>query len=290
MISSIDNVLVRAAASSIASGRPSSDRHNSCTASSASLDSALRALRIGSTTEQLDGVGKGERCEFEHDLTVDVEWDLAGAQDPHPGGGVEQANGEIGGCVDDVFAVVEDDQCGAALEALEQRRLAAHVQRGDQRVDHLVWRRRGFESGQPDATGRDTVRRAQPAADRDRHRRLADAARPDDLDRAARRRADRRSPPLRSRDPRGLPRSTAGFRPACPARGLGPWKRGRRVPGRGPGSGARVAAVDVQGRGRARRPTGSWLAGTSPAHRPGGRRGTRRPSAAPTGPRAADAR
>ena len=34
MISSIDNVLVRAAASSIASGRPSSDRHRSCTASS----------------------------------------------------------------------------------------------------------------------------------------------------------------------------------------------------------------------------------------------------------------
>ena len=142
----------------------------------------MRALRIGSTTEQLDGVGKGERCEFEHDLTVDVEWDLAGAQDPHPGGGVEQANGESGGGVDDVLAVVEDDHCGAALEALEQRRLAAHVQRGDQRVDHIVWRRRGFESGQPDATGRDTVRRAQPAADRDRDRRLADAARPDDLD------------------------------------------------------------------------------------------------------------
>ena len=115
-------------------------------------------MRVGSTSEQLDGVGKGERCEFEHDLTVDVESDLAGAQDPHPGGGVEQANGEIGGCVDDVLAVVEDDQGGAALEPLEQRRHAAHVQRRDQRVDHIVWRRRGFESGQPDATRRDTVR------------------------------------------------------------------------------------------------------------------------------------
>src|SRR5204862_8009704 len=110
---------------------------------------ACCALRIGSTTEQLDGVGKGKRCDFEHDLTVDVEQDLAGAQDPHPGGGAEQANGEIGGGVDDVLAVVEDDQCGAGLEALEQRRYAADVQRGDQRVDDLVRGRRGFESGQP---------------------------------------------------------------------------------------------------------------------------------------------
>ena len=31
----------------------------------------------------------------EHDLTVDVQWDLAGAQDPQPGGRVEQANGEL---------------------------------------------------------------------------------------------------------------------------------------------------------------------------------------------------
>ena len=142
----------------------------------------MHPARTGSTAEQLDGVGEGKRCEFEHDLTVDVEWDLAGAQDPHPGGGVEEANSERRGGVDDLFAVVEDDQCGAALEALEQRRLAAHVQRGDQCVDHIVGGRRGFESGQPDATGRDTVRRAQPAAGRDRDCRLADAARPDDLD------------------------------------------------------------------------------------------------------------
>ena len=110
MISSIDNVLVRAAASSIASGSPSSERHSSCTASSASLDGEVRALGAGPAGEQLDGVGERERCELEHDLTVDVERDLAGAQDPEPGGGVEEANGEIGGGVDDVLAVVEDDQ------------------------------------------------------------------------------------------------------------------------------------------------------------------------------------
>ena len=142
----------------------------------------MHPARTGSTAEQLDGVGEGKRCEFEHDLTVDVEWNLAGAQDPHPGGGVEEANSERRGSVDELFAVVEDDQCGAGLEALEQRRLAAHVQGGDQCVDHIVWGRRGFESGQPDATGRDIVRRAQSAAGRDRHCRLPDAARPDDLD------------------------------------------------------------------------------------------------------------
>ena len=110
MISSIDNVLVRAAASSIASGRPSSERHRSCTASSASLDGRLRALCAGSAGEQLDGVGERERRELEHDLTVDVERDLAGAQDPQPGGGVEEADGERRGGVDDVLAVVEDHQ------------------------------------------------------------------------------------------------------------------------------------------------------------------------------------
>ena len=41
MISAIDSVLVRAAASSIARGRPSSARHNSCTASSASLEACF---------------------------------------------------------------------------------------------------------------------------------------------------------------------------------------------------------------------------------------------------------
>ena len=58
VISSIDNVLVRAAASSIASGRPSSERHRSCTASSPSLDVRLSALCRGPPGEQLDGVGE----------------------------------------------------------------------------------------------------------------------------------------------------------------------------------------------------------------------------------------
>ena len=65
-ISSIDKVLVRAAASSIARGRPSSDSHRSRIASSASLDGAMRASGAGSPGEQLDGVGECERGELEH--------------------------------------------------------------------------------------------------------------------------------------------------------------------------------------------------------------------------------
>ena len=111
MISSIDNVLVRAAASSIASGRPSSDRHSSSTASSDALVVRFGALRTGSPGEQRDRVGEGERRELEHGLTVDVERDLAGAQDPQSRSGVEQANRERRGRVDDVLAVVEDHHC-----------------------------------------------------------------------------------------------------------------------------------------------------------------------------------
>ena len=156
MISSIDSVFVRAAASSIASGRPSSERHSS-SHRVAGLVATSRAR--GATGEQLDGVGERERRELEHGLAVDVERHLAGAQDPQPGGGVEEADRERRGRVDDVLAVVEDHHGGAALEPLEQRRLAAgDVQRGDQRVEDVVGRRRGFEPRQPDAAGR--LRRA----------------------------------------------------------------------------------------------------------------------------------
>ena len=109
MISSIDSVLVRAAASSIASGRPSSERHRS-------LHRVAGGRRAGrrATGEQLDGVGERERRELEHGLAVDVERDLAGAEDPQPGRGVEEADGERRGGVEDVLAVVEDHDRGGA--------------------------------------------------------------------------------------------------------------------------------------------------------------------------------
>ena len=73
-------------------------------------DVEVRALGGGPAGEQLDRVVERQRRELEHGLTVDVERHLAGAQDPQPRGGVEQADRELGGGVDDVLAVVEDDQ------------------------------------------------------------------------------------------------------------------------------------------------------------------------------------
>ena len=120
MISSIDSVLVRAAASSIASGSPSSERHRSRTASPACAARAA-ARRVNSSTAS----ASAQRRELDHGLAVDVERDLAGAQDPQPRRGVEEADRERRGGVDDVLAVVEDHHRGGALEPLEQRRLAA---------------------------------------------------------------------------------------------------------------------------------------------------------------------
>ena len=218
MISSIDSVLVRAAASSIASGSPSSERHRSRTASSASL----AAPGGGTTGEQLDGVGERERRELEHGLAVDVERDLAGAQDPQPRGGVEEADRERRGGVDDVLAVVEDHHRGAALEPLEQRRLAAgDVQRGDQRVEDVVGRRRGLEPGQPDAAGRLGQRsgrsRSRPPSSRSRPARRSRRAAC-----SASRSAGRRSP---SRARPARPTATAGSRRRARPRSAGSWLR-----------------------------------------------------------------
>ena len=147
MISSIDNVLVRAAASSIASGRPSSDRQRSSTASSDALVVRLArcalARRVNNATASASASGASSN-------TVSPSMS-SGTWLVHKirnaGSGVEQSNRERRGRVDDVLAVVEDDHGGAALEPLEQRRLATDAQRGDQRVDHLVCRSPRFRVG-----------------------------------------------------------------------------------------------------------------------------------------------
>jgi hypothetical protein len=109
-----------------------------------------QALSGGPPAEQLDGVGKRQGCQLEHRLTLHVEGDLAGAQDPYPRAGVEKTNRKRRGGVEDVFTVVEDHQRGGVLEPLEQRPLAArYVHRGDQRVDDVIGRRGGLEPGQP---------------------------------------------------------------------------------------------------------------------------------------------
>ena len=167
MISSIDSVLVRAAASSIASGRPSRERQSSSTASS-DPTSVRRRCGGGSAGEQLDGVAQREGSELEHCLAVDVQRDLARAQDPYVGAGVEEAYGEAGGSVHDVLAVVEDHQGVAAPEPFEQGRFAPGTSTAATNVRRHRRRCRGLEPRQPDSVGPD--RATQRACGRPRSR------------------------------------------------------------------------------------------------------------------------
>ena len=135
----------------------------------------------GATSEQLDRVGQLERRELDQAFAVDLERELAGAQDAQGRGMVEQPDREVGGHLHDVLAVVEDHQGGAGPEPFEEGRLAAgSVQGRDQDVDHIRAGDRVLQPGQPDRV--DGVRRRQPPADLEGDRGLADPARSDDLD------------------------------------------------------------------------------------------------------------
>ena len=254
MISSIDSVLVRAAASSIASGRPSSERHRSCTASSASV----AAPGGGATGEQLHGVGERERRELEHGLAVDVE--------RRPGWCTGSA--------------ARGRRRGGGPRAPRRRRRRARSCRGSPprrralsrsssaasppvtfsaaitRVEDVVRRRRGFEPGQPDAAGR-----ARTAADRSRSRPPSCRSRPARRSRRAAARASRSdraaisvSRPTSSADSDG--RFPAGARRSADARGAGSWSRiccsscCSRGPGSRPSSSASRVADPLVGRQR----------------------------------------
>ena len=181
MISSIDNVLVRAAASSIASGRPSSERHRSSTRVVRPVGGVC-ALRGGSPAEQLDGVGERKGRELEDRLH-------------------RRCRGEPGWCTGSVArARRRADERRAprprrgrarscrgspsAAAPLSRSNSAASpptLHRGDQRVDDLVGRGRRFEPGQPDAAG--PARRPDTVTD----------GRPRSRPRSCRRRPARRS-------------------------------------------------------------------------------------------------
>ena len=108
MISSTDSVLVRAAASSIASGNPSSEWQRLRTAWTVSC-SRPGTLGGDAAAEQLDGIVESEWGELDDVLAVEVEWDLARGQHAQRRAGIEKAGGEVGGGIDHVLAVVEDD-------------------------------------------------------------------------------------------------------------------------------------------------------------------------------------
>ena len=165
------------------------------------------ARRVNSSTAS----DERERRELEHGLAVDVERDLAGAR-----GSAAPAPRRAGGPRAPRRRRRRARSCRgsstapAAPQPLEQRRLAAgDVQRGDHRVEDLVGGRARLRAGPARRCPR------QRAAGRDRERRLADAAGPDDLDEPlafasrSRERGD-----LRRRGRRARPTATAGSRAA----------------------------------------------------------------------------
>ena len=238
-ISSTDSVLVRAAASSIASGRPSSERHSSRT----SL--RRRPAGRGAAGEQLDGVGERERRELEHGLAVDVErrpgWCTGSAA---PGAASSRRSASAAAASTTCSQLSRISTAPARLEPLEQRRLAAgDAQRGDHRVEDVVGGLRGLEPGEPDAG-----HVGQRAPGRDRERRLADPARADDLDEPAGAQQVATARRSRRRGRRARPPATAGSRAA---------RRAERAPVLGRGSAARAPAAAGRARGRARRRAGS---------------------------------
>jgi hypothetical protein len=104
--------------------------------------------------EQRHRVGQGQRVQRIQGLAVDPERCLAGGEDPEGPGLVQQPGGKVGGAVDDVLAVVEDQHRLGPREAVEQRLLAAgELQRLGHQLEDRAGRVRHLEPDQPDPAG-----------------------------------------------------------------------------------------------------------------------------------------
>ena len=180
-MSSIDNVLVRAAASSIASGSPSSERHSSWTRSStlSSTWGARRrrcaaARRLKSSTASSSASGPSSRTSSPS--TPKGTWLVQRTWMSGPASRMRAANAAA--------ASTTCSQLSRTTKALLCRSRSNRAaspgtfERGDHRVGDLVGSRRGLESGQPRA-----ARSGHRCSPRPRSaRRLADTAGTDDLD------------------------------------------------------------------------------------------------------------
>ena len=105
--SSGDNTVLRAAASSIANGIPSSRRHSSVTVvRTASVPRNARVQRHGALDEQLDRgrvlIAGRERWDDESPFAVDVETLSARGQEHRSPWSADEALGQRGAVIDDV--------------------------------------------------------------------------------------------------------------------------------------------------------------------------------------------
>ena len=186
MISGTGSVLLRAAASSMASGSPSRCRHNSTTSARAAANPGLR----GSCPldEQRRGVVSGERSQRDLVLPVEPERLSAGRHDPQPGASGKQTGSDRGRGIEHVLAIVEDDDDPAVPETLDRpigcgRWSIALAGRGpvrgaDGRGHRFVDGRWINDRRELDQANLSVV--GDPAADLERQPRLPRSGRPDD--------------------------------------------------------------------------------------------------------------
>ena len=161
-MSSSDSVLVRAAASSMASGRPSSERHRSSTASSALglPGRCAAARRVNSSTAS--GSARGARSNTVSPSTYRGIWLVHRTRTPGAASSTRTASAAAASTTCSQLSRITT--AVDAPEPLEQRRLTAgNVHGGHQHVDDLLVRRRGLEPGQPHPTGQRAIRQREPA-------------------------------------------------------------------------------------------------------------------------------
>ena len=123
-------------------------------------------------SEQQDRVGERERCEGVDRLAVESERQLAGAQHAHPRCGGDQAGDEVGDGVDDLLAVVEDEEQVGPAQVIDHRdvRPRADVERLGERGQD-----RGRVARPLEANEARTVGSLDDAGDLDGETGLADA-------------------------------------------------------------------------------------------------------------------
>ncbi len=147
---------MRAAASSMASGTPSRRRQISSTSSRLADGSNVREAADRPLVEQLDA--RPRRFEGRDDdelLVAEAEALSRRGEDPHVRAALGDGVGQVGRTVDDVFAVVQDEQCPARLQRRHDRfgqrppQALLHVQDAGNRPRHLARRAVAGELDEP---------------------------------------------------------------------------------------------------------------------------------------------
>ena len=160
-MSSGDIVSTRAAASSTASGTPSSRPQISRTAAAASSSSANSGSDApGAFAEQRDRVGGRIEGTHRHDLlALEVERFPAGRHHHHARAPVDDRGGEVGGGVEHVLAVVEHEDAPGGAEVVAHdvdvgsTRPLARTERADHHRPDRIGIAGAGQLGQPCAAG-----------------------------------------------------------------------------------------------------------------------------------------